>query len=151
MKAVIQRVLEADLSVDGVEVARIGSGLVCYLGIGRGDGAKELEWLARKVAGLRIFPDNEGRMNLSVNDCGCEILVISQFTLYGDIRNGFRPSFTAAEAPEPAKKMYEDFCQELLRLGVKNVATGVFAADMTINQKNTGPVTVILDSATRNL
>lgn len=151
MKAVVQRVKCASLSVDSTMVSSIGEGLVCYLGVGRGDTVKEMQWLAKKVAGLRIFPDQAGKMNLSVKDCGFEILVVSQFTLFGDIRNGFRPSFIEAEAPEPAEKMYEDFCAELETAGVRKVARGVFGADMLIAQENQGPVTIILDSAVRNL
>ncbi len=151
MKAVVQRVNEAALAVDNQPVSCIKAGLVCYLGVGRGDTDKECHWLARKIAGLRIFPDQAGKMNLSVMDCGLEIMVVSQFTLFGDVRNGFRPSFIEAEAPEPAEKMYIKFCEELAKLGVKKVARGVFGGDMLISQANQGPVTIILDSAARNL
>lgn len=151
MKAVIQRVNQAVLSVDNQEISRIACGLVCYLGVGKGDTEAEMKWLARKVAGLRIFPDENGKMNLSAVNIQADILVVSQFTLFGDIRNGFRPSFTSAESPEPAEKMYEQFCHELSANGVKTVAKGVFAADMKIDQVNQGPVTIILDSAERKL
>lgn len=151
MKAVVQRVNRATLSVADKLVAKIEAGLVCYLGVGRGDSEKEMQWLARKIAGLRIFPDAAGKMNLSVKDCGLAVLVVSQFTLYGDIHNGFRPSFIEAEQPEAAEKMYERFCEELAGLGVTLVARGVFGGDMTICQENQGPVTIILDSASRNL
>lgn len=151
MKAVVQRVKQAALSVDGLPVSEIGVGLVCYLGVGRGDTQQEMQWLARKIAGLRVFADQAGKMNLSVKDCGFEILVVSQFTLYGDIRNGFRPSFIEAEAPGVAEKMYESFCRQLVELGVKKVACGVFGGDMLVQQANDGPVTIILDTATRNL
>lgn len=151
MKAVIQRVNQAVLSVENQEISRIACGLVCYLGVGKGDTEAEMKWLARKVAGLRIFPDENGKMNLSAVNIQADILVVSQFTLFGDIRNGFRPSFIAAESPEPAEKMYEQFCQELCVHGVKNVAKGVFAADMKIEQVNQGPVTIILDSSERKL
>ncbi len=151
MKAVIQRVNNARLSVAGEKVSEIGNGLVCYLGIGRGDNENALKWLAKKVAGLRIFPDENGKMNLGANAIAAEIMVVSQFTLYGDIRNGFRPSFTSAEAPEIAERLYEQFCEELVEQGVKKVARGVFAADMRIEQVNQGPVTIILDSADRKL
>ena len=150
MKAVVQRVNRAELRVDAQEIASIKAGLVCYLGVGRGDSDAEMLWLARKIAGLRVFPDQDGKMNLSVKDCGGEILVVSQFTLYGDIRNGFRPSFITAELPEPAEKMYIRFCSELETLGVKRIAMGVFGADMQITQENQGPVTIILDTAARN-
>ncbi len=151
MKAVIQRVNSAILSVENKIVAEIGFGLVCYLGIGQGDSLTELKWLAKKVAGLRIFPDEKGKMNLAANAIAADILVVSQFTLYGDIRNGFRPSFTRAEAPDIAQRMYEQFCEELLANGVQKIAKGVFAADMRIEQVNQGPVTIILDTAERKL
>ena len=150
MKAVIQRVNRAALSVDGKPVSAIESGLVCYLGVGRGDSDAEMIWMARKVAGLRIFPDQNGKMNLSVKDCGYQILVVSQFTLYGDIRNGFRPSFITAEQPGPAELMYEKFCLELEKHGIAKVARGVFGGDMLIQQDNQGPVTIILDTEERN-
>ncbi|MFZ5949964.1 MAG: D-aminoacyl-tRNA deacylase [Candidatus Rifleibacteriota bacterium] len=145
MKAVIQRVKNASLSVGEENISEIQCGLVCYLGIGKGDGDNELAWLSRKVAGLRIFPDAQGKMNLSAVDTQAEILVVSQFTLYGDIRNGYRPGFSSAEIPGLAEPMYERFCIELEKLGVKKVARGVFGADMTINQTNQGPVTIILE------
>jgi D-tyrosyl-tRNA(Tyr) deacylase len=151
MKALVQRVNKARLLVEELEVSNIGYGMVCYLGVGRGDEEKQLEWLARKVAGLRIFPDKEGKMNLSAIDTGADILCVSQFTLYGDVRNGYRPGFSQAEKPETALKMYDDFCIELQKLGVKKVAKGIFAADMTIEQENQGPVTLMLDTDARKL
>ncbi|PKL47281.1 MAG: D-tyrosyl-tRNA(Tyr) deacylase [Candidatus Riflebacteria bacterium HGW-Riflebacteria-2] len=146
MKAVIQRVKSACLSVEGKLVSEIGDGMVCYLGVGKGDTDDDLRWLVKKTAGLRIFPDGEGRMNLSLLDCGFEILVVSQFTLYGNVKKGFRPSFIEAEDPESARLMYERFCSELAATGLKKVATGIFAADMLIEQVNNGPVTIVLDS-----
>ena len=146
MKTVVQRVSEAVLSVDGKEVSRIGRGLVCYLGVGQGDEEKDLDWLAKKTARLRIFPDGEGRMNLSAVDEGLAILVVSQFTLYGDIRNGYRPGFSAAEEPAKAQEMYGKFMAKLREYGIPDVAGGVFGADMTIAQCNRGPVTILLDS-----
>lgn len=125
--------------------------MVCYLGVGRGDTEREMLWLARKIAGLRIFSDEMGKMNLSLKDCNFEIMVVSQFTLYGDIRNGYRPGFSDAEAPEPAEKMYEQFCAELEKAGVKKVARGVFGADMLIDQQNQGPVTIVFDTSIRNI
>ena len=147
MKALVQRVDKAVLTVDNNLVSEISKGLVCYLGIGKGDTEENLKWLARKVAGLRIFADENGKMNLSVLDKGLDILVVSQFTLYGDIRRGFRPSFIDAELPEIANKMYEKFCAELSEIGVKKVAKGVFGADMHINQYNSGPVTIMIDTS----
>ena len=146
MRAVVQRVYKASVSVEGKVVSSIGNGQVCYLGIGRGDSFSALQWLAKKVAKLRIFPDDQGKMNLSAIDCDYEILVISQFTLYGDIRNGYRPGFSAAEAPDIASKMYDQFRAELESLGVKKVYGGVFGTDMTIEQSNAGPVTIILST-----
>jgi D-tyrosyl-tRNA(Tyr) deacylase len=151
MKALVQRVSSAVLKVENQLISEINEGLVCYLGVGKGDSEKELKWLARKVAGLRIFPDENGKMNLSAVDTGSEILVVSQFTLFGDIRNGFRPSFIAAEEPDIAENMYESFCEELEAHKVKKVARGVFGADMRIEQVNQGPVTIMIDSAVRNL
>ena len=147
MKALIQRVDQASLTVDNKLISEISNGLVCYLGIGKGDTEENLKWLAKKTAGLRIFPDEMGKMNYSILDKGYEILVVSQFTLYGDIRRGYRPSFTDAELPEKANEMYEQFCSELTSLGVKKVAKGVFGADMHINQSNSGPVTIMLDTS----
>ena len=147
MKALIQRVDQASLTVDNKLISEISKGLVCYLGIGKGDTDENLKWLAKKTAGLRIFPDEMGKMNYSILDKGYEILVVSQFTLYGDIRRGYRPSFTDAELPEKANEMYEQFCSELTSLGVKKVAKGVFGADMHINQSNSGPVTIMLDTS----
>lgn len=146
MKAVVQRVEKASLSVEGKQVSEIGEGMVCYLGVGQGDTDQDLSWLVKKIAGLRIFPDAEGKMNLSMLDCGFEALVVSQFTLYGNVKKGFRPSFISAEAPELACKMYDRFCQQLADTGVKKVAKGVFAADMLIEQTNRGPVTILIDS-----
>ncbi|HOY68923.1 MAG TPA: D-aminoacyl-tRNA deacylase [Candidatus Ozemobacteraceae bacterium] len=146
MKAVVQRVSEASLHVDGEEISRIGPGLVCYLGVGRGDDEKDLDWLAKKTARLRIFPDAQGRMNLSAADERLAILVVSQFTLFGDIRNGYRPGFSGAEEPEKARAMYERFMAKLGDYGIVEVKGGVFGADMTITQINRGPVTILLDS-----
>ncbi len=146
MKAVIQRVKSACLSVEGKLVSEIGAGLVCYLGVGKGDNEDDLRWLVKKTAGLRIFPDSEGKMNLSLLDCGLEALVVSQFTLFGNVKKGFRPSFIEAEEPEAARSMYEKYCSELAAAGIKKVATGIFAADMLIEQANDGPVTILLDS-----
>ncbi len=146
MKAVVQRVAECSLSVEGREVSRIGAGLVCYLGVGRGDTSEDLDWLAKKVARLRIFPDAEGRMNRSAADENLGILVVPQFTLFGDIRNGYRPSFTGAETPDRANALFAAFQDKLREYGIRTVAAGVFGADMTITQVNRGPVTILLDS-----
>ena len=141
MKTVVQRVNNAKLSVENKLVSEISKGLVCYLGVGKGDTEEDMKWLAKKVAGLRIFSDENGKMNLSVKDLNYEILVVSQFTLYGDVKRGYRPSFIEAELPELANKLYEKFCDELQDLGVKKVAKGIFGADMTIS-----PVTIIIET-----
>ena len=146
MKALVQRVKSASLSVDNQLISEISNGLVCYLGVGKGDTENDLMWLAKKVAGLRVFADDNGKMNLSVKDLNYEVLVVSQFTLFGDVRKGFRPSFINAELPDIANRLYEEFCKQLSELGVKKVAKGVFGADMYIKQENTGPVTIMIDS-----
>ncbi|MDN5347869.1 MAG: D-aminoacyl-tRNA deacylase [Clostridia bacterium] len=145
MRAVVQRVYKARVSVDGREIGAIGHGLVVFLGVGRGDGLEDVLYLAEKIAGLRLFADSEGKMNLSVQAVGGEVLVVSQFTLYGDCRKGRRPSFTEAAPPEEAEKLYERFIEELQRQGVR-VATGKFQADMRVEVDNAGPVTLLLDS-----
>lgn len=145
MRAIVQRVKDAVLTVNHQKISEINSGLVVYLGIGKGDTIKEMQWMAKKIAGLRVFSDENGKMNLSAKDIGTEIMVVSQFTLYGDIRNGYRPSFIEAEEPSKANEMYEKFCDELAISGIKKVAKGVFGADMTIQQTNSGPVTIILE------
>jgi D-aminoacyl-tRNA deacylase len=145
MRAVVQRVSEASVSVDGDEVGRIGCGLLVYLGVGTGDTDEDLEYLAAKVAGLRIFPDAAHPMNRSVVDVGGGALVVSQFTLYGDARRGKRPSFTDAMEPASAEAMYERFASRLEELGVPT-ARGVFRATMAVGSVNDGPVTILLDS-----
>jgi len=125
MRAVIQRVRSASVQVDGQVVGRIGRGLLVFLGVGHGDGEREAAYLADKVAQLRIFEDEHGKMNLAAADVGAQFLVVSQFTLYGDIRKGRRPSFTEAAPPEQARTLYERF-QELLRQRGFHVESGVF-------------------------
>ena len=144
MKLVVQRVKSARLSVDGEEISKIGKGLAVYVGVGIGDEAREAEKLAEKVAKLRIFEDENGKMNLSVADVGGEILSISQFTLYADVSHGNRPGFTLAERPERANEIYELFSAKLSSLGIPT-KKGVFGADMKIEQLNDGPVTIIYD------
>ncbi|MBF0500078.1 MAG: D-tyrosyl-tRNA(Tyr) deacylase [Candidatus Riflebacteria bacterium] len=150
MRSVVQRVESCLLSVEGREISRIGPGLVCYLGVAAGDTDSDLAWMVKKVAGLRIFHDEAGKMNFSVLDLGLAVLVVPQFTLFGDVRRGYRPSFSGAEAPKEAQTLYEHFLDSLRTAGVKSVAGGVFGADMTIDQKNRGPVTIILDSRSEN-
>jgi D-aminoacyl-tRNA deacylase len=145
MRAVVQRVREARVLVDGDEVGRIGEGLLVYLGIGRGDADADLDYLADKIAGLRVFRDDAAAMNRSVADVVGGALVVSQFTLYGDVRRGKRPSFTDAMEPGAAEAMYARFVERLERLGVP-CARGVFGAMMDVHSVNDGPVTILLDS-----
>jgi len=144
MKAVIQRVGRTRLSVDGKLISEIPFGLVVFLGIKVGDDKKQAEQIAKKVCALRVFEDNDGKMNLSVDEVGGEILLISQFTLYGDCSHGNRPSFTCAERPDLAEKLYEYTAKCLRGYGV-TVKQGVFGADMKIEQYNDGPVTIIYE------
>lgn len=145
MKAVVQRVLSANLKVDGELISKIGKGLVVFLGIGQGDDEKALEKLGQKIAKLRIFEDEQGKMNLSIKDISGEILLVSQFTLYADCKHGNRPSFITAEKPEEANKLYQDM-KTLLEKEDISVKMGVFGADMKIDALNDGPVTIILNS-----
>ena len=145
MKAVVQRVKKTTLSVDGKTISEIPFGLTVFLGVKVGDTEKEAAYIAKKIAGLRIFEDENGKMNLSVKDVGGEVLLVSQFTLYGDASHGNRPSFTLAERPERAESLYEYAVQELSSYGVP-VKKGVFGADMKIEQYNDGPVTILLES-----
>lgn len=144
MRAVVQRVKETSLSVDGELVSKIEKGLVVYLGVEVGDVEDSILYLAKKIANMRIFEDELGKMNLSVMDTGGEILAVSQFTLYGDASHGNRPSFSRAERPDRANELYDKFCTTLAEQGVV-VKKGVFGADMQISQHNDGPVTIIIE------
>ena len=146
MRAVLQRVREASVTVDDTVVGSVGHGLLVLLGVAPGDGPEQVRWMARKIAGLRIFADDAGRMNRSVVDVGGGALVVSQFTLYGDCRKGRRPSFVGAAAPELADPTYQAVAQALRDEGLPHVATGVFGADMQVRLHNDGPVTLILDT-----
>lgn len=145
MRAVLQRVSEARVDVGGTTVGAIGQGVLVLLGVGQGDSAADARFLADKIAGLRIFEDAQGKMNLSVEDVGGSLLVVSQFTLYGDCRQGRRPGFSAAAPPEQANALYEQFVGMLRERGL-TVATGVFQAEMAVSLVNDGPVTLLLDS-----
>lgn len=145
MRAVIQRVLEASVAIDGNTVGRIGAGLLVLLGVRRGDGESSVDWMAEKVANLRIFEDEAGKMNRSLLEGSRAALVVSQFTVYGDARKGRRPSFIEACEPTEANRLYALFCEKLRGLGVE-VQTGEFAAQMKVALVNDGPVTLILDS-----
>ncbi len=144
MRAVIQRVTEASVSVDGETVGAIGPGLVVLLGIGRGDTEAQARKLADKVANLRIFADEAGKFNRSALELGAEALVISQFTLYGDVRRGRRPAFTEAAPPEEAEPLVQQFAEALAGTGLR-VATGRFQAMMLVKIYNDGPVTIIAE------
>ena len=144
MKAVVQRVKKTALRVDGELVSEIPFGLTVFLGVKTGDTEKEAAYIAKKIAGMRIFEDENGKMNLSVQDVGGEVLLVSQFTLYGDATKGNRPSFTLAARPEIAEPLYEYTVKELSSYGV-TVKKGVFGADMQIEQNNDGPVTILLE------
>ena len=145
MRAVIQRVKEARVEVEGEVVGRIGEGMLVLLGAGKDDTEEDARYLADKAIALRIFEDTEGKMNLSVIDTGGQVLVVSQFTLYGDCRKGRRPSFDKAAPPELAEELYELFVREIRERGVK-VETGRFRAMMDVHLINRGPVTLMLDS-----
>jgi len=146
MRAVVQRVKEARVDIGGRTVGEIGQGLLIFLGVGEGDSEKDCDYLANKIAHLRIFSDNQDLMNLSVTEIGGAALVVSQFTLWGDCRKGRRPSFIRAARPESAKELYENFIGILRRKGLP-VATGEFQEMMDVHLINDGPVTLLLDSA----
>ncbi len=144
MKAVIQRVRSASVAIEGEEVSRIGPGLLVLLGVGRGDTESEADWLAEKIAGLRIFSDRAGKMNLSLRETGGGVLAVSQFTLYGDCRHGRRPGFSGAAPPAEGVRLYEYFCRRLEEAGFPP-QTGVFGNEMLVRLENDGPVTIILE------
>lgn len=144
MRVVVQRVSRAAVRVGERTVGEIGTGLVVLVGFASGDEPEALEWMARKLWGLRIFPDTEGRMNLDVREAGGEILVVSQFTLYGDVAKGRRPSFVDAAAPDEARALYDEFV-DVCRRGVVPVACGEFGARMEVDLVNEGPVTLVVD------
>jgi len=144
VRALIQRVREAAVHIEGQEVARIGRGLAILVGVRAGDGPGEVTWLSEKVAHLRIFEDEAGKMNRSVLDVAGEALVVSQFTLYGDARKGRRPSFTKAAPPEVAEPLIEEFVQHLKSAGLPT-QTGAFGAHMLVEIHNDGPVTLLLE------
>lgn len=144
MRALLQRVRKADVRLRGESVGAIDQGLVVLLGVTHEDGEEEVRWLANKIASLRIFEDEAGKMNHSVKDVNGEVLVVSQFTLYGDARKGRRPSFTSAARPEHAEPLVEFFSEQLRELGIP-VSTGVFGARMQVEIYNDGPVTMMLE------
>ena len=150
MRVVIQRVLEASVSISGTVTAAIGPGLLVLLGIGYEDGAEDIDWLVKKIAGLRIFDDADGVMNVDVRDAGGDVLVVSQFTLLASTKKGNRPSYVAAARPEISIPLYERFKETLSAALGRPVACGVFGADMKVALINDGPVTICIDSKNKN-
>jgi len=145
VRAVLQRVTRASVTVDGTVVGRIGPGFLALVGVRTGDTDSDAAWLADRIAGLRVFPDDTGKMNVSVRDAGGSVLVVSQFTLYADSSRGRRPSFAEAAPPDVAEPLVDAVCRELRERGVP-VETGVFGAMMDVDLLNAGPVTIVLDS-----
>lgn len=145
MRAVVQRVTESSVTVDGQITGATDEGLVVLIGVEKGDTDKDAGYIADKVSGLRIFEDENEKMNLSVKDVGGSILAISQFTLLGDVRKGKRPSFITAEDPEIANRLYQQVCENIRNQGIK-VETGIFQAHMLVKINNNGPVTILMDS-----
>ena len=145
MRAVVQRVSYANVKVDGEIIGSIDNGIMVLLGVGTEDNENDIKYLSEKILNLRIFEDENGKMNLSLMDIKGEVLIISQFTLYGDCRKGRRPSFDKAGLPDEAKKLYERFIEVCGESGLK-IQTGIFGADMKVSLLNDGPVTLMLDS-----
>ena len=145
MRLLVQRIKEAKVTADGEEISKVGAGLCLFLGISREDTREKADYLAGKTAALRIFEDENGKLNRSLVDVGGEVLVVSEFTLYGDCTKGRRPSFSQAAPPEEAERLYDYFVQKLKDLGLK-VATGEFQAKMDVSLVNDGPVTFVIDS-----
>ena len=145
MRALVQRVREASVHVDRQPVGEIGPGLLVLLGVREGDTQREADWIADKIAALRVFPDEDGRMNRSVRDASGEVLVVSQFTLYGSLKKGTRPSFSQAAAPDHAEALYEHIVSRLAETLGREVPTGRFGAYMDVRLVNDGPVTLMLE------
>jgi len=145
MRAIVQRVSRAGVEIDGQAVGRIGEGLLVYVGIGRDDGPTDLEYVSNKILGLRVFADQVGKMNLDVAQIGGAVLVVSNFTLFGNARKGRRPAFTEAAEPAMANEMYEGLCAKLREAGLE-VQMGRFGAKMAVQATNDGPINILLDS-----
>ena len=145
MRAIIQRVKHASVDVNGIKTGTISKGIVTFLGIHRSDDRQKITWMADKIINLRIFPDPDGKMNISLADINAEMLIVSQFTLYGDCRKGRRPGYSGAAPPEIAEPIYNRFVDEVRNKGIK-AATGRFQAMMDVTLVNDGPVTLLLDS-----
>lgn len=150
MRLVIQRVSEASVTIDGSVQGTIGKGFLVLIGVESADTQEDVDWLVQKTVNMRIFPDDEGKMNLSLTDIVGELLVISQFTLHASTKKGNRPSFIQAARPETAIPLYESFIAGCSLAGITKVQTGVFSADMKVSLVNDGPVTIIIDSKERN-
>ena len=146
MKVLIQRVKDASVTIDSKLYSSINKGILALVGIEKGDSFEQVEKAAKKIVNLRIFPDENDKMNKSLIDIQGEILIVSQFTLCGDCKKGTRPSFDKSAAPDIANELYEKFCDELHNLGVTKVAKGVFAADMAVELVNDGPVTIVMNT-----
>lgn len=145
MRAVIQRTIAASVTSDGAETGHIGLGMTVLLGIGTDDDSRDVQYMAEKITNLRIFEDHARKMNRSLADMGGSMLVVSQFTLYGDVRHGRRPSFTEAAPPEQANALYEEFVSAVRNMGI-TVETGRFRTEMVVTLQNHGPVTILVDS-----
>jgi len=145
MRAVVQRVKKASVTVDENVVGKINKGLLVFLGVGQEDNPKDLEYMVNKIIGLRIFQDDKDKMNLSLENIDGEILIVSQFTLYVDVRKGRRPSFTKSASPDIGEKLYNEFIERVKSKGIK-AEKGIFGADMDVDLVNDGPVTILLDS-----
>jgi D-tyrosyl-tRNA(Tyr) deacylase len=145
LKIVLQRVRNASVSVSGEWISEIGPGLLLLVGVANGDRETVADWLAEKVAGMRVFADEDGKMNLDLREVGGEVLAVSQFTLLADTRKGKRPSFVGAAAPGEAEPLFDYFCEKLREVGVRSVKTGSFGAMMDVALTNDGPVTIVLE------
>lgn len=146
MRAVVQRVSEAEVKIEGKSVGKIENGFLILLGVTHSDTSKEVEWLSNKIKGLRVFEDEEGKMNLGLDDIKGEVLIVSQFTLYGNCLKGKRPSFINAARPEIAIPLYEEFIDKFKSFGLNKLETGEFGADMKVSLINNGPVTLVIDT-----
>lgn len=147
MKAVLQRVKHAKVDIDGKTVGAIGDGIMILLGVAQGDCDEEVKYLTKKIAGLRIFEDENGKMNRSVLDIDGEVLIVPNFTLYANAKKGNRPSYIDSAAPDIANTLFEYFCDKMEETGVKSVAKGVFGGDMQVEILNDGPVTIVLETS----
>jgi len=151
MRALLQRVSQSAVQIDGANYSEIGKGALILLGVEQGDSQEDIEWLVRKILNMRVFPDEEGKMNLSILDEELEILVVSQFTLHANTKKGNRPSYQRSAAPDEAERLYNEFVKSINRQAPTNVKTGEFAANMQVSLVNDGPVTILLDSRNKDI